>query len=252
MDRMLEATARAEDRHFWFRALRRNAGHLLASALAPDSRATIVDCGAGTGRNLDWLARFGRAVGVELSPAGLAAARGRGHRLVRATVAALPLADSSVVAATAFDVLYCLPDDIEQQALAEMWRVLEPNGVAVFHVAALDALRGSHSTLTREVRRYTPSRLRSRLEAAGFVVERLTFTNLPTFPVALASRTLERLTGRAQQASDADLAVPLPPLNTLFDWLLRLEGWWLRRANVPIGSSLLCLARKADRPVRPG
>ena len=31
----------------------------------------IVDCGAGTGRNLDWLREFGLAVGVERSPVGL-------------------------------------------------------------------------------------------------------------------------------------------------------------------------------------
>ena len=33
MDKMLEATARAEDTHFWFRGLRRNARLLLDEAL---------------------------------------------------------------------------------------------------------------------------------------------------------------------------------------------------------------------------
>ena len=66
MERMLEATAAAEDDHFWFRGLRRNAERLLGRAIGPpDRHRRIVDCGAGTGRNLDWLRTFGTAVGVE-------------------------------------------------------------------------------------------------------------------------------------------------------------------------------------------
>jgi SAM-dependent methyltransferase len=251
MDRMLEATARAEEDHFWFRALRRNAERLLRTAVGGRTGLALVDCGAGTGRNLDWLGHFGRAVGIELTDTGLAVGRARGRRLARGTVAALPLADASMDVATSFDVLYCLPDDLERRALAEMWRVLKPGGIALINVAALDVLHGSHSALTHEVRRYTPARLRARLEAAGFVVERLTFTNLPAFPVALAVRSIERMRGRAGQASDRDLAVPAAPVNVLFDGLMRLESWWLRRADVAIGTSLFCLARKADRPVRP-
>ena len=40
-------------------------------------RALIVDCGTGTGRNLDWLRQYGLAVGVELSPVGLRLGRAR-------------------------------------------------------------------------------------------------------------------------------------------------------------------------------
>ena len=62
---MLEATALAEDEHYWFKGLRRNARRFLTRALAGRPVALVVDCGTGTGRNLDWLAEFGPAVGVE-------------------------------------------------------------------------------------------------------------------------------------------------------------------------------------------
>jgi len=248
MDQMLEATARAEETHFWFRALRRNASRLLATGLAGRPAGWIVDCGAGTGRNLEWLERFGRPIGIELTPAGLRVGTAFGRRMARGTVAALPLPDESVDVATSFDVLYCLDDDTERHAAAEMWRVLRPGGLALVNVAALDVLRGSHSTLTREVRRYTPARLRELLSGAGFVVERMTFTNMATFPVALTVRTLDRLTGRADRASEADLAVPPRPVNVVLDWLLRAEGRLLQVTDLPVGSSLLCLARKPVRP----
>lgn len=244
MERMLEATARAEDVHYWFRGLRRHAEQMLRAAAPGQPLARIVDCGAGTGRNLDWLGHFGSAVGVELTPAGLAAGRARGRRMVRGSVTALPFADASADLATSFDVLYCLDDESEAMAVREMWRVLKPGGLAIVNVAALDILHGSHSTLTSEVRRYTPARLRGRLERAGFRIERLTFTNLSLFPPAFAIRTMERVTGRAAQASEQDLSVPPAPINTALDWILRGEAACLKAIDLPIGTSLMAVARK--------
>jgi SAM-dependent methyltransferase len=244
MDRMLDATAAAEDRHFWFKGLRRNANLLLARGLAGRAPQLIVDCGSGTGRNLDWLSTFGPAVGVELSTTGLEHGRRRGRRLVRASVTALPFANGSADAATSFDVLYCLDDDAEREAVREMWRILRPGGVAVVNVAALDVLKGSHSALTQEQRRYTKKMLAARLGAVGFTIEKMTFANMSPFPFALAIRLFERATGRAGTPSTNDLAVPAAPVNAVFDALLTAEAAWLRLGNLPIGSSLLALVRK--------
>jgi ubiquinone/menaquinone biosynthesis C-methylase UbiE len=244
MERMLEATARAEDRHFWFLALRRNARRLLAAALNGRRDCRIVDCGSGTGRNLDWLREFGRAVGIERSPAGLSVGRQHGRRMVRGTVTRLPLADASMDVATSFDVLYCLDDESERQAVREMWRVLKPGGLVLVNAAALDMLHGSHSALTHEIRRYTRPRLADRLTSAGFRLERMTFTYLATFPLTLAVRTVDRLTGRAKHASESDFWVPPGPINAAIDLTLRAEGALLRWINLPIGTSLLCIGRK--------
>jgi SAM-dependent methyltransferase len=244
MDRMLEATARAEDRHFWFRGLRRNARLLLDQAVAGRRSLKILDCGAGTGRNLDWLQEFGLAIGVEQSAVGLRVGREHRRRLVRGTVTSLPIPDASVDVATSFDVLYCLDDDSERLAAHEMWRVLKPGGVVLVNVAALEMLRGSHSALTMERRRYTPRRLKAVLEAVGFSVTRLTFTNTLTFPLTLAARLLDRLRGRAAVASDADLRVPPEPVNAILSAAVAVDAALLRAIDLPIGTSLLCVALK--------
>jgi hypothetical protein len=122
--------------------------------------------------------------------------------------------------------------------------VLKPGGLALFNVAALDILHGSHSTLTQEIRRYTPERLRSRLTTAGLHIERLTFTNLTPFPAALAVRGLDRLTGRASTASTSDLTVPPAPINAAFNVALTAEAALISVVNLPIGTSLMALARK--------
>jgi SAM-dependent methyltransferase len=241
---MLDRTADAEDRHFWFKSLRRNARLLLERGLAGRTPTLIVDCGAGTGRNLDWLRTFGQAVGVELSLTGLRHGQRQHRRMVRASVTALPFADASADVATSFDVLYCLNDADERQAVREMWRILKPGGLVIVNVAALDVLRGSHSVLTHEQRRYTRQSLSRLLTSVGFAIETLTFANLSAFPPALAVRWLERMSGRAATASDADLRVPAAPVNATFNALASLEAGWLRLANLPIGTSVLALARK--------
>jgi SAM-dependent methyltransferase len=246
MDAMLAATADAEERHFWFKGLRRTARQMLDAELAGHRVSQIVDCGCGTGRNLEWLADYGPVAGVELSPTGLAVARRHHRPVVQGSVTHLPFADSSVDLATSFDVLYCLPDDDERMALREMFRVLRPGGVALFNVAALDMLHGSHSALTMEVRRYTRARLRTRLEAAGFQISRMTFTNFTTFPLTLAVRWSDRVRGQAENASTSDLRVPAAPINVVLDVALRLEAQMMRVVDLPIGSSLLCLARRGE------
>lgn len=244
MEQMLEATARAEDRHFWFRGLRRNARLLLDQALGGRRAARIVDCGAGTGRNLDWLGEYGFAVGVERSRVGLRLGQAHGRRLVRASVTHLPFPDACADVATSFDVLYCLDDESARRAVREMWRILTPGGIAIVNTAALNVLRGAHSTLTMEVRRHSPGSLRALLTGGGFVIERMTFTNMATFLPTLAVRVADRLTGRANTASDADLRVPPAPINAVLSGVLAIEGGLLRLTNLPIGSSLLCSARK--------
>jgi len=241
---MLEATAAAEDRHFWFKGLRRNARTMLQQAGVRPGLSVVIDCGAGTGRNLDWLSEFGPAFGVDLTPLAIDVGRRKGRRLARGSVANLPFPSNAADLATSFDVLYCLEDEAETQALREMWRVLKPGGVALINAAALDILHGAHSTLTFERRRYTPATLRSRLTSAGFNVERVTFTNCALFIPVLAVRGMERLTGRADEASDADLSVPVAPINTFFDVCLRLENLVMSVMNMPVGTSVMAVARK--------
>ncbi len=243
---MLAATAAAEENHYWFRALRRHAS-LLLDGIAPGRRfERILDCGAGTGRNLEWLSRRGCAVGVELPNFGVKAAAAQRRRMVQASVTHLPFRDATFGLTTSFDVLYCLDDEGERNALQEMWRVLKPGGLLLVNVAALDILHGSHSALTAEVRRYTKPRLHDRLTRAGFRVRRMTFTNMTLFPPALAVRSLQRLSGRASEPSEADLGVPPAPVNTALDLCLRLEAVLLSRMDLPIGTSIMAVAVKGD------
>jgi len=243
MDRLLEATARAERDHFWFRGLRRFMAPLVEDAARGVRSPKILDCGCGTGHNLRMLRRYGRATGLDLTWTGLAYARERGERAIaQATATSLHFQSGTFDVVTSFDVIYALDDRDEQAALAEMFRVLTPGGHLVVNAAAMDLLKGNHSVLALEVRRYSRRSLRERLERTGFTVRRMSYTNATILPVVAAVRLVQRVSGHEE--SEEEIAVPPAPINAALTAALTVESALVRFVNMPFGSSLMALAQK--------
>ena len=158
---------------------------------------------------------------------------------------AVPFPTGSFDLVSSFDVLYALDDRDEREAIAEMYRLLKPGGFALVNVAAMKQLRGDHSVLSREIRRYSRHDLRRRLEDAGFTIVRLTYTNATLYPPMAIARLIQRRRGlRNEREAQHEISVPPEPLNAMMTGALLLESVWLRWFNAPFGSSLLCLAHK--------
>jgi len=246
MEHLLRATARAEARHFWFRGFRLFVTPLLRQATKGRNDPLLLDCGCGTGNNLELLGQFGRAFGFDLAALGLKIGREAGRAgLARATVSAVPFPRDTFDVVTSFDVLYSLPERDEHAAVAEMFRVAKPGGFAVVNVAAMELLRGDHSVLSRELRRYDRRALSRLLTTAGFSIERLTYTNAVLFPAMAIARAAQRRRGlSSEEHADQEISVPIAPVNLALTAALAAESWWVRWVDNPFGSSLLCLARK--------
>jgi SAM-dependent methyltransferase len=246
VEHLLRATANAEARHFWFRGFRAFVLPLIQHALKGRMPARILDCGCGTGANVEMLSRFGRSFGFDLSSVGLRLGHEAGRtRLARASVTAAPFPGNAFDLVTSFDVLYSLETPDERAAVAEMFRLTRPGGYVLINVAAMHLLRGDHSVLSREVRRYSRTELQRLVTGAGFAITRLTYTNVTLFPPLMLVRFVHRWRGLApEEQAHGEITVPWAPLNTLLTGVLLLEGAWIRRFNTPFGSSLLCLARK--------
>jgi SAM-dependent methyltransferase len=243
MDRLLEATARAERDHFWFHGFRRFVQPWLVQATEGLPSPQILDCGCGTGHNLAMLRQYGRACGIDLTWSGLAYAHDLGERgVARASVTRLPFPASQFDLVTSFDVLYALEDEMEREALNEMYRVLRPGGQVLINVAALKILTGNHSVLGGEVRRYSRQELRDHLERTGFEVRRITYTNFLLLPLVILVRLAQRVVGHRE--SEIEITVPRQPVNAILTGTLAVEALALKITNMPAGSSLLALARK--------
>jgi len=246
VDRLLELTYRAEQSHFWFRGFRQYMKPALARATAGVTAARILDCGCGTGSNLEMLRPYGKAVGFDLTRIGTEFAKSHGHRVAQASISDIPFRTAHFDLVTSFDVFQVLPDAVEQSAIVEMARVLKPGGWMLLHVAALPILYGKHSALSEETRRYTASTLRTLVAGAGFKIERLTYDQFSLLPMMLPVRIWHRLTAKdgVVAAGEGEITVPVAPVNAALTALVSLEALALRAINMPIGGSLMCLAKK--------
>jgi SAM-dependent methyltransferase len=240
MDRLLELTSRAESSHFWFRGFRRFVTPLVERAAAGRTNLSVLDCGCGTGHNLRYLARYGSAVGIDLTAAGLDIARQAGRPLARADAVRLPFHPAVFDLVTSFDMLQCVPDDAG--AVREISRVLRRGGHFVGSVAALEILHGDHSLLSEEARRYTRGSLERLLRQGGLepIVTQYAFASL--FPFMLIVRGLQRL--RGARATGREIAVPSAPVNWALTRMVLAEAALASRVALPLGSSLVFLARK--------
>jgi SAM-dependent methyltransferase len=247
VDALLERSFDAEQRHFWFGGFKRFVAPLLRQATAGLMHPRLLDAGCGTGTNLIFLRQYGAPYGLELQWRGLRFGHERGlPRLTQGSVTALPYVESSMDVVVSFDVLYCLEAPAEAAAISEMYRVLKPGGALIVNVAAMNMLKGDHSVLGGEVRRYGRDELREKLQRAGFRVDRITHTNAFLFPIAATVRWFQRLRGlKTGSQNQGDFYVPPAPVNALFSGALAFESILVAAGvNMPVGSSLLCLARK--------
>jgi ubiquinone/menaquinone biosynthesis C-methylase UbiE len=241
---LLELTARAEASHFWFRGFRGFLAPVLADIARGRSGLRLVDCGAGTGHNLTLLRPHGRVFAFDLAPTSLTKGRLSGRPLVRADVTRIPFRSETFDVATCFDVLQCVPDD--RAAVAEMARVTKRGGTVVLTLAAFEMLRGDHAEFWQEERRYTPSMARRLAQHAGLQPLRISFLFASVLPLMLGVRAVQRLTRRFRQPrADSDIGVPVAPVNAALTALVRGEAALARRVEMPVGSSLLVVARKA-------
>jgi len=104
----------------------------------------------------------------------------------------------------------------------------------------------SRVAVWQEVRRYRPGTLTRLLADAGLAPpHRMKFTFASVFPLMLAVRVTQRLLRPYRPLRpDTDIAVPPAPVNALLTGLLRAEAALSRHVPMPIGSSLLVVARK--------
>jgi SAM-dependent methyltransferase len=240
-----EIMNRVEDSHWWFVGRRAILEEFLRQIIQnPKSKIQnpkILDVGCGTGANLEMLANFGEAEGVDVSDDALEFCRAKGLKTHKGLAEKLPFADESFDLVTALDVVEHLDDDVV--GLKEMNRVLKKDGKTLIFVPAFMWLWGVQDDISNHRIRYTKKQIVERLEKAGFEIERATYANWTFFAPILAGRTLMKITGIKPESENN---VNISALNGIFGKLFSAERFWLKRANFPFGVSIVIVAKKAE------
>ena len=197
--------AEAEERHWWYPATRELLRASLEPLLQPGAR--VLDAGCGTGSAGGWLGDRFSALGEALYDNG-------GSVLYHEAVVDPQLAVRSIAA------------------------TLRPGGVLCLLEPGLRRLRRGHDRVTRTARRFAPSDLRALLVGAGLEPLRVTGAYACLVAPAWIKSILER--GR----STSDLEEGGWRGDRLLAALAARERRWLARRDLPVGLSVLALARK--------
>lgn len=233
----------AEGSHWWFvgrRAILESFLHGIVQKIRnPLSAIRILDVGCGTGANLQMLAQFGTAEGVDVSDDAVEFCRRKGLKVQKGLAETLPYPDESFDISTALDVIEHLDDDIA--GLKEMHRVTKTGGYSLIFVPAFMWLWGVQDDISNHRIRYTKKQIVERVEKAGFKVERATYANFTFFAPILGGRTIMKLTGIKPESENN---VNISALNGVFGKIFSAERHWLKNLDFPFGVSIVVVAKK--------
>jgi len=247
-DRMIE-----EDKHWWFAGRTWSLLNMLDRIIAPNGQKQVLDVGCGAGNMIHHLSRYGQVIGIDNNPKPLAIAQQRGYNVRQGGAEALPVDADSFDLVALLDTLEHCQDDMA--VLRECRRACAPGGYLVVTTPAFMALWSHNDELNRHYRRYTAPELRRKLVTSGLEVVRLTYNNLLLSLPAAALMVLRRAVGRQPKLGsphfdDESYQVEMEPAPALLNALLSAITWTeaqvLRWINLPAGTSLICIARKAS------
>jgi SAM-dependent methyltransferase len=226
--------------HWWFANKAALVSDALAAHLDVGVGGVMMDVGAGAG---GVTAALGWPSDSKVAVEGLFSALAEGrHRHGLTGVAALgdrlPFPGGVAQVVTLLDVIEHLADPMP--ALSEVRRILRPDGALVVTVPAHQWLWSDADEFLGHHRRYNRSSLRRELVQSGFEVVALThiFSWL-VLPVYLRRRA------RSRADDQLGLGANGPLVSRLGTWLSNIERPVVTRASLPVGTSVMAVARPA-------
>jgi len=243
MDRQVYARmAELEDRHWWFAARRRILTEVLARLVALPAAPRLLEAGCGTGGNLAMLSRFGEVAAFEPDAEARRMAQEKSGFDVRdgRLPGDIPFEPGGFDLVAAFDVLEHVEDDLA--SLRALHAQLRPGGSVLITVPAFEFLWSRHDERHHHWRRYTKDALAGRAAAAGFTPVVATCSNSLLFPLIAGVRLGKRILGLDEVE---DEVMPPHPINRILYAVFASERHLVGRVPLPLGVSLLMIARKA-------
>ncbi|MGH1338222.1 MAG: class I SAM-dependent methyltransferase [Aureispira sp.] len=244
-----------EREHWWFKArldiLERLLENEILSQHQDKSTVKILNAGVATGATSLMLEKYAETVSLEYDKDCCVMLKELvGIEAVNASLTALPFEDNSFDLVCAFDVIEHIED--HETALAEINRVLKPNGQVFVTVPAFEFLWSSHDDINHHKRRYTAKNLASVVKGQQFDIQFISYFNSILFPLIAFARLflnfLEKMKGKSKEKepqSDFEKIQTGNFINKILYFIFRMERPWLSmRFKFPAGVSLVVIGKK--------
>jgi SAM-dependent methyltransferase len=242
---LYEEHALLEREHWWFVGRRAIVRQVIADHVPRRSSLNLLDVGCGTGGMLPMLADFGTVEGIEGEPIAVRYCRSTypSFTVREGTIPTNVPADAAFDVVTAFDVIEHLDDDVG--GLCALRAAVKADGIVVVTVPALQWLWSDHDRANGHRRRYSRASLVSALRGAQLELVHVSYFNTLLLPIVAASRLFERVRGAAA-VPQSDFSMPRSWLNGVLTRILRSETSLVARTGLPLGVSLVAVARRGD------
>lgn len=236
-----------EKKHWWHIAR----GELIRWAIDryanPGPRARWLDIGCGTGVLMEQYRHIppDRKIGLEMDAGSVQRGQAKGLDIRQTT----DPNDFHYAAFGRFD-LVTLCDVIEHiqrddLAIPGVHDALQPGGIVLVTVPALPSLWSVHDVRNHHFRRYVKGHLLRLFPREQWDVLRVTYFSTFLLPMIWTFRTIKKLlkgTNPDQAGDDKKLGFPLVGASLLT--VFRAECRCIRLTSMPLGSSLLLVARR--------
>lgn len=230
-----------ENKHWWHISKRRVVKEMVKK-YHDVKKPKILDIGCGTGKNIEDLQNIGTIYGLDNSPQALKYCKMRGLKnLTRGSAERTNLNSDYFDIITLLDVLEHTDD---QKVLKEMRRILKVNGIIIITVPAFWWLWSKWDEVLHHKRRYTKENLQDLLIKNNFYPIKITYLYAFLVIPAFIIRKIKEGFLKSTYPSDFKLSNHL--LNFLLGKLSQLEFFFAQKVSLPIGTSILAVARKND------
>jgi ubiquinone/menaquinone biosynthesis C-methylase UbiE len=238
-----------EGKYWWFLGRTKIAFSMLNRHLKNKSNLKILDAGCGTGKNLEYLQKYGKVHGLDFSNDALQFCHKRGlTNLYKGDLEDLPFEDDSFDLVTCFGVLYHQGIKDDQKAIKELARVCTPRGLILITTPAGPFLTNKlfssqHDVSQQTGRRHSKKQLINLQQQANLDVLEISYMNTFLMPLVVLMRLLKKL---IPQKSDfrSELQLPSKGINKFLYSILKLENRLI--GKLPFGMTLVSVAKKKN------
>ena len=228
-----------ESDHFWSKTRRNIISKVLFTFLKNKNTKTlsVLEIGCGSGFNINYFKdNFKEFDGCEFNLDMLEIAK-QNNPQSNITQGGLPFdlkIDKKYDVIFLLDVLEHIQDD--ENSLIEIKKLLNPNGILIITVPALQMLWSIHDVANHHFRRYNVKTLKNLCKKSNLTIKYISYFNFLLFPLILVQRFVYKLT---KQSSLNETKFKNNIFNKLLYFIFNLESKLLPKIKLPYGSSII-------------